>query len=434
MIMPALAAAGATGFPLWTVGPFVGLLLSIAVVPLVAGHWWHDNRNKAKLSLLFGLPATALALAYAPHALGHTALEYLAFICLLGSLFTISGGIRVAGSLAGTPLANTGLLALGAVLANFVGTTGASMLLIRPFLRANIRRRARTHLVVFFIFIVANCGGCLTPLGDPPLFLGFLKGVPFPWTLGLWPPWLTVVGALLVLFNLYDQHRFHREDLASPEDLDVAVERHDPLRLHGSFNFILLAGVLGAVLASGFWIYPRWGETRALLAQSVAMGLLGATSYALTPRKLHEENGFSWHPFVEVMVLFAAIFAAMIPALDLLKTHGESLKVTRPWHYFWATGTLSAFLDNAPTYLAFLSLSQYLPDEVAGTSAAALTAISCGSVFFGAMTYIGNGPNFMVKAIAEHAGVRMPTFFGYLGWSLAVLAPLFLAVTLVFFR
>jgi Na+/H+ antiporter NhaD/arsenite permease-like protein len=433
-MMPALSTSGPAAFPPWTVGPFVGLLLSIAIVPLAAPHWWHENRNKAKLSLLFGLPALGLAWAYDPRALGHTALEYLAFVCLLGSLFTISGGIRVQGSLAGTPLSNTLILALGAGLANLVGTTGASMLLIRPFLRANSGRKSRVHLVIFFIFIVANCGGCLTPLGDPPLFLGFLKGVPFQWTLTLWKEWLLVVGALLVLFNLYDQYRFHKEDVASPDDLDVVAERHEPVRLEGLFNFLFLFGVVAAVLASGFWIYPRWGETAALLSQSAAMAVLGATSYALTPRKLHEENEFSWHPLVEVVVLFASIFAAMIPALAVLRANGASLGVSKPWQYFWATGTLSSFLDNAPTYLAFLSMSQYLPDEIVGTSTAALTAISCGAVFFGAMTYIGNGPNFMVKAIAEHAGVRMPSFFGYMAWSLAVLAPLFLAVTLVFFR
>ncbi len=421
-------------FPLWTMIPFVGLLLSIAIVPLVASHWWHDNRNKAKLSALFGIPSILIAFGYDRHALGHTALEYMAFVCLLGSLFTISGGIRVAGSLAGTPLANTAILALGAVLANFVGTTGASMLLIRPFLRANVRRKARVHLVVFFIFIVANCGGCLTPLGDPPLFLGFLRGVPFQWTLNLWKEWLAVVGALLVLFNLYDQHRFHREDLASPKDLDEEVEHHEPLRLKGIYNFLFLLAVIAVVLASGFWIYPRWGETSALLCQSVAMALLGAVSYAVTPRSLHRENQFSWHPFVEVLLLFAGIFAAMIPALAVLGTHGASLGVSRPWQYFWATGSLSSFLDNAPTYLAFLSMAQYLPDEIVGTTSAALTAISCGAVFFGAMTYIGNGPNFMVKAIAEQAGVRMPSFFGYMAWSLVVLGPLFIAVTLVFFR
>ncbi|MCI0655724.1 MAG: sodium:proton antiporter, partial [Acidobacteria bacterium] len=205
----------ASSIPLWTVLPFLGLLLSIAILPLVAGHWWHENRNKAKTAAIFGLPSVGIALYYEPSALGHTALEYLAFICLLGSLFVISGGVRVRGALAGTPLANTGILGLGAILANFVGTTGAAMLLIRPYLHANRRRKSRVHLIIFFIFIVANCGGCLTPLGDPPLFLGFLKGVPFQWTLGLWKPWLVVVGTLLVLFNLLDQHRFHREDLES---------------------------------------------------------------------------------------------------------------------------------------------------------------------------------------------------------------------------
>lgn len=433
--LPTAALALPEGeFPPWTLAPFLLLLLSIAILPLVCPQGWHDNRNKAKLSALLGIPAVLIAFGYDRDALGHTALEYLAFVCLLGSLFTISGGIRVAGSLAGTPLANTAVLATGALLANLVGTTGASMLLIRPFLRANARRRGRVHLVVFFIFIVANCGGCLTPLGDPPLFLGFLRGVPFPWTLNLWKEWLAVVGALLVIFNLYDQHRFHREDLASVQDLDEEVERHEPIRLHGTYNFIFLLGVMAVVLAGGFWIYPRWGETAALLCQSAAMALLGATSYAVTPRRLHIENGFSWHPFVEILILFAGIFAAMVPALAILRTHGASLGVSQPWQYFWATGSLSAFLDNAPTYLAFLSMAQHLPDEIVGTTTASLAAISCGAVFFGAMTYIGNGPNFMVKAIAEHAGVRMPSFFGYMAWSMTVLVPLFVAITFVFFR
>lgn len=419
--------------PLWTVVPFVLLLLSIAFVPLLLPHWWHKNRNKAILAVALGIPSLVIALIYEPHAVGHTALEYLAFVCLLGSLYTISGGVRVAGSLAGTPLANTAVLGLGAILANLVGTTGAAMLLIRPYLRANRRRKGKVHLVVFFIFIVANCGGCLTPLGDPPLFLGFLKGVPFQWTLGLWKPWLAIVGALLVLFNLYDQNRFHREDLESKEDLDEVVERHESIRLEGTYNLFLLLGVIGIVLASGFWIHPRFGETAALVCQSLVMAALGGLSLKITPRKLREENEFSWHPFVEVMVLFAGIFAAMIPALAVLRTRGASLGVSAPWQYFWATGSLSSFLDNAPTYLAFLSLAQYLPDEVVGTTHATLAAIACGSVFFGAMTYIGNGPNFMVKAIAEHSGVRMPSFFGYMAWSLVILGPLLVGVTLLFF-
>ena len=420
--------------PLWTVIPFAALLLTIAILPLFAPHWWHDNRNKARLAILFAIPSTLIVLAYDAPALAHTALEYAAFVALLGSLFTIAGGIRVSGSLPGTPLANTGMLALGAVLANLVGTTGASMLLIRPYLRANRRRSSRVHLVLFFIFIVANCGGLLTPLGDPPLFLGFLQGVPFEWTLGLWKPWLATVLALLALFNLYDQYRFYRDDLASPGDLDEAVEQRTTVKLEGVRNFALLAGVVATVLASGLYVHPKFGGTPALVAQALVMSLLAAASLRWTPRRIREENEFSWHPFIEVAVLFAAIFIAMIPALAALRSRGEAMGVSQPWQFFWATGSLSAILDNAPTYLALLSMAQHLPDEVVGTTHAALAGISCGAVFFGALTYIGNGPNFMVKAIAEHAGVRMPSFFGYLGWSLMILMPLFAVLTIVFFK
>ncbi len=419
--------------PLWSVLPFVGLLLSIAVLPLATPHWWHKNRNKAFVSAAFGLPVAVYIVFQDPAALAHTGLEYAAFACLLGSLFTISGGVCVSGSLAGTPLANTGLLALGAVLANLIGTTGAAMLLIRPFLRANRKRKSRVHLVVFFIFIVANCAGCLTPLGDPPLFLGFLRGVPFDWTLGLWQPWLAVTGALLTIFNLYDQNRFHRENLSSARDLNKVVERHAPIRVEGGYNVILLLGVIGTVLAGGFWIHPRYGETTAQTFQALVLIGLAGLSLWWTPRPLREKNGFSWHPFIEVLVLFAGIFAAMIPALYLLRTRGAEMGVSEPWQYFWATGSLSAFLDNAPTYLAFLSMAQHFPDEVAGTTHAVLAAISCGAVFFGAMTYIGNGPNFMVRSIAEQDGIRMPSFFGYMAWSLSALVPLFIAVTFVFF-
>jgi Na+/H+ antiporter NhaD/arsenite permease-like protein len=429
-----LPIASGGGFPVWTVAPFATLLLGIAVLPLLAPHWWHSNRNKAVVAVGIGLPALALVLVYGAPALGHAALEYAAFIALLGSLYTISGGIRVTGSLAGTPLANTVLLAVGGLLASVIGTTGAAMLLIRPFLRANRSRTSKVHLVVFFILIVANCGGLLTPLGDPPLFLGFLRGVPFVWTLGLWKIWLTVVSALLVLFNLIDQHRFHREDLATTSDLDEEAERHDPLGLQGGSNFLLLAGVIGTVLLSGFVLHPRYGEGIALAAQAVLMGALGVASYVLTPRAVRRRNEFSWHPLVEVAVLFAGIFVAMIPALDVLKTRGEQLGVREPWQFFWAAGLLSAFLDNAPTYMAFLELGQYLPDDVAGTSTPVLAAISCGAVFFGAMTYIGNGPNFMVKAIAEESGVKMPSFFGYLAWSAGLLLPVLVVCTLLFFR
>jgi Na+/H+ antiporter NhaD/arsenite permease-like protein len=386
------------------------------------------------VALMFGLPSTLLALMYDPAALAHTALEYAAFIALMGSLFAISGGVRVAGSLAGTPLSNTALLALGAVLANLVGTTGASMLLIRPYLRANRRRSSRVHQVLFFIFIVANCGGLLTPLGDPPLFLGFLHGVPFQWTLRLWKEWLTVVLALLVLFNFMDQYLFHRQDVSDHKDLDEEVEHHAPLRLQGTHNLALLLGVVVTVLTNGFLVHPRFGAAAGMVFQALVMVLLAFVSIRSTPRKIREDNEFSWHPFLEVAILFAAIFIAMIPALAVLRSRGEALGADRPWEFLWAAGSLSAVLDNAPTYLAFLSLAQHLPDEVVGTTHAALSGIACGSVLFGALTYIGNGPNFMVKTIAEHAGVRMPSFFGYVVWSAGILLPIFVVITFLFFR
>jgi Na+/H+ antiporter NhaD/arsenite permease-like protein len=423
----------AGSFPLWSVAPFAGLLLAIATLPLAAPGWWHVNRHKTLVAAAFGLPV-AIAVAMRDLAMvEHAALEYAAFVALIGSLFVISGGIHVSGSLAGTPLSNTALLALGALLANCIGTTGAAMILIRPFLRANRFRTSPAHQIVFFIFIVANAGGCLTPLGDPPLFLGFLRGVPFTWTLRLWAPWLATVGGLLLLFNLIDRHRFIRENRGTPRELMEDVPPQQAVGLAGAWNILLLAGVVGAVLAGGVWVYPRYGETAALVFQAVAMVGMAALSLGITPSGVRAANRFTWHPLVEVAVLFAGIFAAMIPALAILREQGPSLGLSKPWQFFWATGALSAFLDNAPTYLSFFTMAQYLPDEVAGTTHAALAAISCGAVFLGAATYIGNGPNFMVKAIAEEDGVRMPSFGGYLLWSCAALLPLLLIITFCFF-
>ncbi len=424
-------------FPSWSVLPFVGMLLCIALLPLLSEKWWNRNRNKALVGLVFGFPVAAWTAWAEPAALGHTALEYFAFLALLGSLFAVSGGIELRGSLSGKPAANTALLALGAVLANFVGTTGASLLLIRPFLRANSRRADKSHLVVFFIFIVSNVGGLLTPLGDPPLFLGFLHGVPFTWTLGLWGPWAVVVGGCLAVFFVVDLARFHKDRVSS--HVPSHPEAHG-LSLRGLPNLFLLGLIMASVYAGGAWVAPwaatRWGHAGDVVAkgfQVVTLAAIGAASLATTPRDIRKANEFTWHPFIEVAVLFAGIFVTMVPALKLLEANGRDLHVTQPWQFFWATGGLSSFLDNAPTYLAFLSMSQYLPDEVAGTTALVLAAISCGAVLFGAMTYIGNGPNFMVKSIAEHAGVKTPSFFGYMGWALAVLGPLLVAVTLMFF-
>jgi Na+/H+ antiporter NhaD/arsenite permease-like protein len=426
---------GAT-LPLWSVGPFAAILLCIAVLPLVAGHWWEHNRNKGILSALLGLPVAAWIAYLDPLLLAHTTHEYVAFIVLLGALFVISGGIVVRGTLAGTPGLNTGLLAIGAVLASFIGTTGASMLLIRPLLRANSVRQQKRHVVVFFIFIVANAGGLLTPLGDPPLFLGFLRGVPFLWTLRLWPEWLFVNGALLALFYVVDNTIFRREDIATPGDLDeIAVKHKVPLHIAGKRNFLYLAGVVAVLLASGSVKLP-------LGVQEGGMALMAALSWFTTPRPMRGENGFTWGPIIEVAVVFAGIFATMIPALAILNARGAELGLSAPWHFFWATGLLSSFLDNAPTYLTFASAASGIVGTDAAnlrlllaheTGANLLVAISLGAVFMGANTYIGNGPNFMVKAIAEQGGVRMPSFFGYMAYSGAILIPLFVAVTWVFF-
>lgn len=424
--MTVLLADSSASMPLWSVLPFAGLLVAVAVIPLFAADWWHHSGNKALVSLLFGLPVAAFVYRRDPGALAHAGLEYVSFISLLGSLYVISGGVRLKGSLSGRPLSNAALLTFGGLLANLTGTTGAAMLLLRPFLHANRSRTDKVHLVVFFILTVANCGGCLTPLGDPPLFLGFLKGVPFAWTLRLWKEWAVVCGLLVIVFYVIDRRR-HRADGAP-------VNPPEPLGIEGFGNLGLLAVVVGVILAGGFFIQPRYGETAAQLVQSGALSLLAIVSFAGTPRERREANAFSWHPLMEVVILFIGIFSAMIPALAVLREHGSSLGLARPAAFFWATGLLSSVLDNAPTYLAFLSTAQYLPDEVAGTTHDALAAISCGAVFCGALTYIGNGPNFMVKAIAEHAGIRMPSFLGFLGWSAAVLLPILAAATLIFFR
>jgi Na+/H+ antiporter NhaD/arsenite permease-like protein len=422
--------------PLWSVVPFALMLLAIAVLPLVATQFWEHNRNKAILSLLLGGPVAIWMGTLDAQAVAHTASEYAAFILLLGTLFVIAGGIVIRGTLAGTPGLNTAILGVGGVLASIVGTTGASMLLVRPLLRANSVRVSKAHVFVFFIFVVANVGGLLTPMGDPPLFLGFLRGVPFTWTLRLWPQWLLTNGILLLLFYILDSTIFRREDIARPGDLDqIAVEHQVPLSIAGKHNLLLLAGVVGVLLASGTLGLPAIAQDAGMLAMLVL-------SWLTTPKALRVENGFTWHPIAEVAALFAGIFAAMIPALAILNARGAELGLQHPWQYFWATGALSSFLDNAPTYLAFASAaSGSLGTNAADLAellltdrgAALLAAISVGAVFMGANTYIGNGPNFMVKAIAEQGGVRMPGFFGYMAYSAVILLPLFTLVTWIFF-
>lgn len=399
--------------------PFVGLLIALAIVPMAAPAFWASNRRKLAVSALFGLPVLALYLQYDAPAVGDMARDYVSFVVLLGSLFLVSAGVVLTGDVAATPKTNTCLLAVGAALASIIGTTGASMLLVRPLLRINGERRRVTHTVVFFIFLVSNIGGCLTPLGDPPLFLGYLRGVPFAWTLRLAPAWLFTTTILLAVYAIWDWRAYRSE---RPADLAADRATIGPLRLRGAHNLVLLGGivVVGAILPN------PWRE--------LAMVVLTAASYIRTPAELRAANHFSIEPIVEVAVIFAGIFATILPALAILQAHGAALGVTTPRQFFWTTGALSSFLDNAPTYVAMLAVAQglRLAPDVAGVPHDILIAISLGAVFMGALSYIGNGPNFMVRSIAEQRGVRMPTFAGYLLYSGAVLLPVFALVTIVF--
>ncbi len=443
-------------FPLWTVLPFVGILLSIAIFPLAAPRFWHHHYPKVSLmwALIFALPALVAYRGEAAHEILHIYfLDYIPFIILLWGLFTAAGGIVVKGTLAGKPSVNTGILALGTLIASWVGTTGAAMLLIRPILRANMKRKHKVHVVVFFIFLVANIGGSLTPLGDPPLFLGFLHGVSFFWTMNLLPSMTMTALILLGLFFAVDTWYYRREE--RPAEADTPAVDKVPLSISGLHNLLFLGGIMGAVLMSGVW---RPGEIDILgihvgiqnLSRDGLIILMGILSMVTTSKSLREANGFSWEPIREVAFLFAGIFMTIIPALAILKA-GENgslagliAAVREPWQYFWVTGGLSSFLDNAPTYLTFFNtqLGQFYPGMAEGDAVGRLMAekttyllaLSAGAVFMGANTYIGNAPNFMVKAIAEEAGVAMPSFFGYLlRWSLPILIPVFVLVTLVFF-
>ncbi|MEX0726311.1 MAG: sodium:proton antiporter, partial [Planctomycetaceae bacterium] len=436
--------------PVWTVLPFAGLLLSIAVLPLTAGHWWEHNRNRAIVTAAFTIPVVVYFVAVwgaaGVHELEHKVKEYVSFIALLGSLFVISGGIYVRGSLSGTPLLNTCFLALGGTIASIVGTTGASMLLIRPLLRANQERRRVTHIVVFFIFVVSNCGGLLTPLGDPPLFLGFLVGVPFDWTLQLWKEWAFVNGVLLALFHVWDQIVLNKEESDREGSQLEAVQYHAPFGIDGKWNFLFLMGIVATIYSSGNG-FGNGGEPWPFGIQEALMFGIGALAMATTKKEIRQKNRFSFEPILEVAILFAGIFVTMAPALLILNVHGESLGFSKPWHYFWGTGLLSSFLDNAPTYLTFAAtaagtyhvpaegryLAEFLKLPAETNANAILAAISCGAVFMGANTYIGNGPNFMVKAIAEQNGVKMPGFFGYMAYSFGILVPILIVTTFLFF-
>jgi len=440
--------------PLASALPFVALLAAIAVLPLVAPRWWHPNRNKAVIAVVVSLPVLwQLGIAFGEPGravLEEKIHEYVGFIIVIGALFVITGGIHIQGSLSGTPLVNTGMLGLGAVLANLLGTTGASVLLIRPVLRANKSRRRTAHIVVFFIFLVANCGGLLTPIGDPPLLLGFLKGVPFEWTLRLWPQWLAATAALLVIFNVWDQWALDREERERPGSQLEQVMVHEPLRVNGAASVAALGGVLLTIIAAGR--AAAGGRPWAAGMQEVIIVAFALTAYGATSSEHRERNAFTFGPIVEVAVLFAAIFVTMAPVLEILNGWSQGARtvwgmrfgVTHPWEFFWTTGALSSVLDNAPTYLAFAASAAGLEGITAHgafvgalardpEAARLLAAVSTGAVFMGANTYIGNAPNFMVKAIAEANGIKMPSFFGYMTYSGGILLPLFVVITLLFF-
>lgn len=436
------------------VAPFAGILLSIALFPLIAPEFWHHHFGKvsAFCAASFLIPFTIifgfnLALFEVVHVL---LLEYIPFIILLLSLFTVAGGVRLTGRLVGSPVVNTGILLIGTILASWMGTTGAAMLLIRPLLRANEARRYKVHTVVFFIFLVANIGGSLTPLGDPPLFLGFLKGVSFFWpTTHMFVPMAIISAILLVCFFMVDTILYRREtpEARSPS-LDAGGEA---LAITGSVNFLLLGGVVAAVLMSGVWkpgvyldVYHVHWELQNI-ARDVALVLIAYVSWKITDRENRTANGFTWFPILEVGKLFAGIFLTIVPAIAILKAGtggalgGIVSLVTddagQPVNsmYFWMTGILSSFLDNAPTYLVFFNTAGGDPANLMGPAANTLLAISAGAVFMGANTYIGNAPNFMVRAIAEEQNVAMPSFFGYMVWSCGILIPLFFLTNFLFF-
>ena len=459
-LVPMFVNAGVDGAPhlngqdlgIFWVLPFVGILLSIAIFPLVAEHFWHHNFGKISLfwALLLIIPFTfTQGLQITVYELLHVGLlEYIPFLILLLSLYTISGGVQLKGSLVGTPALNTIIIFIGTSLASWMGTTGAAMLLIRPLIRANQHREKKVHIIVFFIFLVANIGGSLTPLGDPPLFLGFLKGVDFFWTTSaMFFPMLFMVVSLLIIFFGVDTYFYRKE--SSQENNSTESEK---LGLEGSFNLLLLAGVVGGVLLSGFWkphvhinIYHVHVELQNIVRDILLLSLT-YISWSMTPMSIRDANEYTWFPIEEVGKLFAGIFVTIIPAIAILKagTNGALASVVSSvsdgagepinYMYFWLTGILSSFLDNAPTYLVFFNTAGGDPSVLMGDMYQTLLAISMGAVFMGANSYIGNAPNFMVKAIAESSNIEMPSFFGYIiKWSLPILVPLFIIVTWIFF-
>ncbi|MDO5496916.1 MAG: sodium:proton antiporter [Alistipes sp.] len=424
---------------LWTLIPFALMLLSIAILPLVAEKWWESNLHKFYIVLGLSIPTAIYLIANGMgHNLEHQMLgDYLPFIILLGSLFVTTGGIHIRGDVMATPQVNSLIMIIGFVLASFIGTTGAAMLLIRILLEINQQRKYKVHTVLFFIALVANCGGILTPLGDPPLFMLFLRGADFFWFLSLYGEWLATGGILLLLYFLTDIYFYRKEPT---EAIMADMREQSPIKITGGINFIYLI----LIVCSVAFINPQYIAAMGAehppvyikFLREIVLVILAVLSLITTHKSIRRANNFSWEPINEVAILFIGIFATMTPALLYLNAHAAELGLTEPWQYYYSTGALSSFLDNTPTAVAFYEVAHSafpIDGGVAGISSVLMSAISLGAVFFGSMTYIGNGPNFMVKAIAEQEGVKMPSFFGYmLKFSLIVLLPVFIIVQLIF--
>lgn len=433
----------AVDLPLWSLVPFIVMLMMVAVAPLMMEKTWEKNSTKLIVSLVLGVPVAVFLINQdMSEALEHQLLyDYVPFIVLLASLFVVTGGIHLSGDLLAKPLTNTVFLATGYVFASLMGTTGAAMLLIRPLLETNSQRKYNTHTVLFFIAMVANCGGLLTPLGDPPLFLLYLRGASFTWFLHMFPAWLLVGAILLTIYYFLDSYWYKKE---SEHRLFADEEERRPLKIYGHINIVYLLLIVAAVAFINVGFIPAMGDPESpvwvrFLREIVLLSIIGLSLYSTKP-EVRSSNRFSWNPILEVAAVFLGIFTTMIPAMLFLKSHAASFGLSQPWQFFYSTGMLSSFLDNAPTALAFHGVATGLVDsgaalaEVAGVPEVLLEAISMGAVFFGAMTYIGNGPNFMVKAISEEYGYKMPSFFGYIyKFSLCVLLPVYIIVQLVFF-
>ncbi len=423
--------------PLISLLPFILMLASIAVFPLFWNHFWEKNKNKLIIAIILSVPIIIYMLA---SSLGHELFEtmvfdYIPFIILLGSLFTITGGIYLTGDIEARPAINTAFLGIGALLASFMGTTGAAMLLIRPVIQTNKERKFKEHTILFFIGIVANCGGLLTPLGDPPLFMMYLRGAPFTWFFNLSIEWFVTNGLLLLVYFLVDSYYYKKEPV-SAKIRDI--ENIKPIKVEGKINFVWLAGVVLAVafLNEQYLPFIRQNDFYKFIREAVIV-IMGVMSLLFTTKLLRESNNFTWEPIKEVAYLFLGIFITMVPCLLYLKTNAHHLGVTQPNQFYYYTGLLSSFLDNTPTAVTFhslaLGLGQTSGNIVAGINEELLRAISIGAVFFGSMTYIGNGPNFMVKAVAEENNIKMPSFFSYIfKFSLIVLLPIFIIVQLLF--